>query len=271
MQIEPMPGLEPDQAEVHARLCDLVLDAPRADEAYDAIPESRSARIISVDIARYLIPEFRDRLFRIRHTPSTATPAGAYAHNRMLRTLTRGTTTPDGVVVFLAGGAGSGKTTSLASTADVVELAFDNQMLNPDRARVLLDAAADNGWQGVVTYVHRPFPLVVDGVIRRSVETGRWNRLHELPAMHMRAQQTFWELSSEYRTNPAVSWGVLENLGTPSSPTDVRPLSPLALRPGEPRRYQDVQSLRKVVDEQVRLAIQEGRFPEPLRTLCLGA
>lgn len=233
--IEPTPGLDAEQQAVHDRLAALVGDPDRADPQYAAIPETRNGKIVSVDSARYLLPEFRDRDFRLRHTPSTATPAGAYANGLMRRKLAMGPREGGDVVRFMAGGAGSGKTSSLGDAA-VAELGlvFDNPMHRADRGRELLVLAAENGWKTQVVYVHRPFELVVRGVIARSVRTGRWNRLADLPTIHTQAQETFWSLATD--PTLAADFVVLENLATTENPVAVRLFGSAVLGPREPRR-----------------------------------
>lgn len=197
------PGrLAPDRLDAFNRLCERVR-RPGVDAEYDALKASRKGRIISVDTARFLAPEFATWSGRIRHTPSTATPAGAYAHDRLMRALAR-TKTPEKRLLITAGGAGSGKTSQLRDSATTAGLVFDNQFKNHARARTILLLALERGWEIEVVYVHRPFPDVVRAVIERSQRTGRWNKLSELPAMHVQAQGTILKLWQEFRGRVAV-------------------------------------------------------------------
>lgn len=193
----PSSKFAPDQGFVFRSLSELVRDTGRADRAYDAIPESRRGRLISADIARRLAPEFETWDGRDRHTPSTSSPAGAYAHDRVLRELALPRDRKR--LVITAGGPGSGKTTSLTAEAiGAVDLVFDNQFRDLPRAREILDRALQHGWEIEVMYVHRPFHEVPRAVIERSQRTGRWNRLRDLPKMHLDARQAIGVLMSEY-------------------------------------------------------------------------
>jgi hypothetical protein len=198
------PGkLAADRRGVFDRLSTWVSD-PGADAAYDALPASKKGRIVSVDTARLLAPEFRSWSGRIRHTPSTGSPAGAYAHDRMMRELARPRTGSKRLLIT-AGGAGSGKTSQLKAQTSIAELVFDNQFKNLARARQILSLAVKHGWETDVVYVHRPFGDVVRAVIERSQRTGRWNALAELPDAHAEAQRTVVALWREFRMHANIS------------------------------------------------------------------
>lgn len=192
--------LEADQRGVFRRL-DQLLRAPGADGRYDRLKETSGGRIISADVARLIVPEFQSWEGRLRHTPATGQPAGAYAHQRVLRALAQ----PVAVrrLLITAGGAGSGKTTLLKDKASRFDSVFDNQYKDYERARQVLDLALSHGWDVMVIYVHRPWRDVVRAVIERSQRTGRWNNLAELPRMHIEAQQTIRKLQGKYASRVA--------------------------------------------------------------------
>lgn len=192
-------ALAADQRLVFERLSNLVRNTRLADAAYDRLPAAKSGRFISVDVARYLANEFRSWDGRIRHTPSTGIPAGAYAHDRLLREIAaRKPSESRPVLLITAGGAGSGKTTLLKESVQRATLTFDNQLRNYERGSAILDAALSAGWKVQVKYVHRPFQDVVQGVLERSQRTGRWNSLAELAASHFEAQQTVIRLRKRF-------------------------------------------------------------------------
>jgi hypothetical protein len=201
------PGrLAADQRVVFDRLRAIVT-APDADNRYNAVPESRRGRVVSVDVARLLSPEFQTWDAKIRHTPSTATPAGAYAHDRLLRALA--VPGPKGRrLVVTAGGAGSGKTSLLNLHKQAVEadLIFDNQLRDLHRAREIIKTAIENAWQAEFVYVHRPFEDAVRAVIERGQRTGRWNRLVDLPQTHRDAQRTIISLRKQHYETPGIKF-----------------------------------------------------------------
>ncbi|MFN0011094.1 MAG: hypothetical protein ACKVS8_05555 [Phycisphaerales bacterium] len=194
--IEADDSLAADQRGVFKRLA-AVLAGPQADHRYNRLREADGGRIVSVDVARLLAPEFVPWDGRLRHTPSTANPAGAYAHDRLLRELAS-RRQHQGRLLITAGGAGSGKTSSLRGQGRIVDLIFDNQFKNLHRAREVLHAAISHRWEVRVVYVHRPFRDVVRAVIERSQRTGRWNALAGLGSAHRQAQATIVQLRSEF-------------------------------------------------------------------------
>jgi len=201
------PGrLASDQRAVFDRL-KAILSGDGADKRYNAIPESRKGKLISVDVARLVSPEFQTWDAKVRHTPSTVNPAGAYAHDRLLRELTKSRAGTKRLVVT-AGGAGSGKTSLLALTTDPVQadLIFDNQLRDFARAKEILLAAAKHGWETEFWYVHRPFADTVRAVIERSQRTGRWNMLADLPRTHIEAQSTIVRLRREFYETPGIKF-----------------------------------------------------------------
>lgn len=188
--------LAPDQRFVFDQLAAAV-QAKGADKLYNALDRAEGGRIVSVDLARFLSPAFRTWDGRLRHTLSTANPAGAYAHDRLRRELAR----PRGRkrLLVTAGGAGSGKTSTFAPLAGSADLVFDNQLRSLDRAAQIVDIALERGWTVEIAYVHRPFIDVVRAVIERSRRTGRWNSLAELPRSHIEAQHTVLRLRRRFK------------------------------------------------------------------------
>lgn len=214
------PGkLAVDQRAVFDRL-KAILSGEGADRKYNAIPESRKGKLISVDVARLVSPEFQTWDAKVRHTASTVNPAGAYAHDRLLRELVKPRTGTKRLVVT-AGGAGSGKTSLLALTTDPVQadLIFDNQLRDFARAREILLTASKHGWETEFWYVHRPFADTVRAVIERSQRTGRWNLLADLPRTHMEAQATIVRLRREFYETPGIKFRAQYNASaTPHTP-----------------------------------------------------
>lgn len=197
MSIQPPSDLLPDQLGVFRRLSRVVRSAD-ADSLYDRLAKAESGRVVSVDVARYLVPEFNSWDGRVRHTSSTAAPAGAFAHHRILQELKNPHRERRRLLVT-AGGAGSGKTSLLEKQTSVADLVFDNQFLHLHRSRQILNAAVRNRWHVRVIYVHRPFEDVISAVIERSQRTGRWNALRDLARAHIQAQRTIIALRSEFR------------------------------------------------------------------------
>jgi len=254
IKIKPPRNLPPDMLGVFERMAKLVA-GPKADSLYNALPQSRRAKLISVDVARLLAPEFRTWSGRIRHTAATGGPAGAYAHDRLIRELNnRGKRR---TLLLTAGGAGSGKTSQLMQQASSADLVFDNQLRDWLRACEILRAAIANGWQTQVIYVHRPFPDVVRAVIERSQRTGRWNLLAELPAAHSEAQQTIVRLWRAFRDSVTVLAIYNAASGNAERPVGSQ-IKAQDLAPNGRYHYADVQALASQIEPVLKAATKDG-------------
>lgn len=254
-RIEDPGRLDPDRRGVFERLSRQVAHSS-ADSLYDAIPAAKKGKIVSVDVARFLVPEFRTWSGRVRHTPSTANPAGAYAHDRLIRELARSRRGARRLLIT-AGGAGSGKTSQLRSQTSIADLVFDNQFKDPARARQILRLAIANGWETEVVYVHRPFADVVRAVIDRSQRTGRWNFLAELPAAHAQAQRTLFTIRDEFRSTAHIHaiYNASEGMGDLPPGTRI-PLD--TLRPDGRYHLAEDEKNRSIIPEVLNQTIEEG-------------
>lgn len=255
IRIDKPPNLAPDRRGVFDRLSRRV-SASGADAAYDALKGAHRGRVISVDVARFLVPEFQSWSGRVRHTPSTGSPAGAYAHDRLLRELAR---TRSGAqrLLITAGGAGSGKTSQLRGLPQIAGLVFDNQFKDLDRARTILRLAIRHKWDTEVVYVHRPFADVVRAVIERSQRTGRWNNLSELARMHAQAQRTLLAVWQEFgsRVNIHAIYNAQQGAG------DLPPGSRVLLkhlRPGARYHVSEDEKAHAIIPGILDQAIDEG-------------
>lgn len=210
-----------DQKFVQDIFLQLIRNPKKADAIYDAIPDSKSGKIVSVDIARFLAPEFETWDGRVRHTPSTSQPAGEYAHKRLLRALKAGK--PNSILLITAGGAGSGKTSALrinqsGSLVDDADLVFDNQMRDYTRSCEIVRTAFVCRWKVRLLYVHRPFQEVVPAVAERSLRTGRWNRLKELPEAHIESRVTVLNLLHFWSKHAHFDFSCVVNSNKSSEP-----------------------------------------------------
>lgn len=267
---DPPASLAADQRLVFEQLCKLVVQQAHADASYNRLPASKNGTVISVDVARFLAPEFRSWDGRIRHTPSTAIPAGAYAHDRLLRELARSTPSQQRRVLHItAGGAGSGKTTLLSKVSLNASLVFDNQLRNYKRADVVLSRAIASGWKVHVSYVHRPFADVVKGVVERSQRTGRWNALDELAQSHIDAQTTIVRLRRKYAS--AAQFRAIYNaseLSDRERPRGARVFF-FELAEGGCYHLPSAETLRAQVVKVVQASVKQGRISKEFARILL--
>jgi hypothetical protein len=280
IQIDPPPaGLATDQRFVFDELSKFVRDTKKADRQYLEASKSRAGRFISVDLARQLSPAFSTWDGRVRHTPSTGRPAGAYAHDLLFRTL-RGELRHIKVRKLLvsAGGAGSGKTTSLGKVTDQSSVVyFDNQLRRYQTARRILETALANDWTVQVVYIHRPFEDVVRAVLERSQRTGRWNSTSELAESHVEAQTTIIRLRDEYQGRigfvasfNASRWWTEKQAGLGASEVGAR-VDFRKFRAGGAYHLADASTLRSKVEKWVRQAIEDRIVCEEVAALVRGS
>lgn len=111
LRIVPRPGLSPEQRAVERELVAIVQDHARADALYNALPMTRggplfvfvpcgwwcwcshsrlvvvAGRLLSMDHARHLSPQYETLAQRLANTPATRNAAAAYVKNRLRRAL----------------------------------------------------------------------------------------------------------------------------------------------------------------------------------------
>lgn len=210
----PMPGLNEEQRAVELRLGE-TLKTPEATEQYNALPGARGGRLLNVDEARFLAPEYAaNKEGRTLHTLSTQRPSAAWIERRYQELLAKPAT---GFVRFMAGGGGSGKSFFLdqREEAGAAEIIFDGVMANFNKAVARIDAALASGRPVVISYVHRDAQAAARGVAARFDETGRWVPSQVLAEDHVNAQDTVIALAEHYKDNPGVDIEIFDNRGTP--------------------------------------------------------
>jgi hypothetical protein len=227
LKIAPEPNLSPEQARVEAELIATVQDAARADALYDRIADTIGGKVIGTDAARFLAPDYDTYEGRIRNTPATGNAALAYADDRYMRVITRPPPPKAGhprpIVLFTAGGVASGKTTSISEEVFTrASLVRDGTMRDVAKDFREIQTALDNGWDVQLTYIQRPFDLVVDGAIERAARTGRWGLLAQLPEIHMLAQRSFSAVAEHFKDNARVDIRALYNTWSPDRPVAAR-------------------------------------------------
>lgn len=210
---KPMPGLTAEQSTVEKSLATR-LAQPDAAEAYAKLPGTLGGKLLNVDEARALSPEYAaDKAGATKHTLSTQRPSGAFIEQRLAELLAE---PGEGTVLFMAGGGGSGKTTvsstllpELVAKSDIV---FDSVFANLDKSIARVEAALASGRDVAIAYVHRDaLEAARDGVAGRFDLTGRWVPSAVLAEDHVKAQQTMLELAERYKDDERVSMQFFEN------------------------------------------------------------
>jgi hypothetical protein len=183
---------------------------------------SQHGTMVNTDEARELFPAYRADRSRAAavHEPSSELSRKVYAK---LLDENRGKV---GEVVFLAGGAGSGKTTAVKRMSldqpgrDVIT--FDGTFSNPGANMERIRQALGNGYEVSLVYIHvddssKALANALDRAERMAAEmgSGRPIRATDLVEQHANARQAFVDATEELKSDPRASFRVIENSGTP--------------------------------------------------------
>ncbi len=130
------------------------------------------------------------------------------------------------VVFFTAGGAGSGKTSSIEgdpaakAVLQKAQIVYDGTLRPAGKAIERIQQALDAGKEAAVMYVHRdPVEAFTDGILGRAARqeaihgTGRTVPLSEFVAQHSSIDASMKQLYDRFKDNPKFSFGVIDNTG----------------------------------------------------------
>lgn len=177
---------------------------------YEALPDTEGGRILDVDLARELSPEYRADRTRAPEVHAAASAFIARLYTEKLKTLQ-----PGGKVVLMAGGGGSGKSSArslLGPELAGAGLVLDGTLSSRRKAMGNVDAALAAGQQVLIPYVFRdPVEAVVNGVLPRAMKTGRVVPSDVLARAHAGANRTVRQLANEYADIPLVRIVVIDN------------------------------------------------------------
>jgi len=123
-------------------------------------------------------------------------------------------------VLFTAGGAGVGKTTSLRKIAEfsdaaqlqVAEIIYDTTLATYGSAVGRIVQALESGRNVSIVFVYRdPIISLVNGVLPRAREMGRIVPLEVFLSTHLGAVQTIIKIAAAFKNYPAVSIVIVDN------------------------------------------------------------
>lgn len=150
-------------------------------------------RTVSADDVRPYLPGYAEADPLTRDGEYT-NAAGKISRNLLDRLFAQPSKT--GIVSVLAGGPGSGKTSSAASFIPKSDFTYDTTLSNPSTASKLRKQSDASGREMVVTYIHRRFPLAMQTIIDRYLdakgngEPARIVPLDFAVRSHIEAQET---------------------------------------------------------------------------------
>lgn len=121
-------------------------------------------------------------------------------------------------VVFTAGGAGAGKTTSIRNLSDIsqaveaAEIVYDTVLSNFRSAAQRIDQALAAGRMVSIIFIYRdPIDSFVGGLLPRAQRTGRTLPLEIFLNSHVGAIQTFPQLVEKYKEDRRVATAIIDN------------------------------------------------------------
>ena len=209
---------------------ELLTDSGESDRRYDALPDSKSGKIISTDIARYLDERYALKLAvgKSRDLAPGWDLAWRYAQDRLRREIeSRGKRR---LLRLMAGGWAAGKTHALRhEPTQTPDLIWDGTLKEREWAFATIQNALKHGWKIEVAYVHRDLELSLYGAVERWREVGRRVPLKELPKVHREVQRSVLDLTHLFLGEEEVSFLYLHNLGTKEVPVEARPVGLIEL------------------------------------------
>lgn len=121
-------------------------------------------------------------------------------------------------VVFTAGGAGVGKTTSIRNLAEfshavqVAEIVYETTTATFGSAMGRIVQALDSGRMVSIVFVYRdPIVSMVDGVLPRAQAMGRVVPMEVFLNSHLGAVETISKIAATFKNNPRVAIGIIDN------------------------------------------------------------
>lgn len=227
INIPHAPGLSQEERAVEERFAEFVGQNPeKAIAAY----RKQFGNNINVDNARELSKDYapdgpglnddRNRAARAMHSDAVEEPARALANAAYLQVL-KETPANDAPVVFTAGGAGSGKSTSIAnvgtaqsclSTADLI---YDTTLSDANSALEKIKAALKSGRKVCIVFVYRDPVDAFEGALLRAMKEGRTLSLDAFARTHQSAPEVLLALYEQYKGNKRVEIRVVDNTRGP--------------------------------------------------------
>lgn len=127
-------------------------------------------------------------------------------------------------VVFTAGGAGVGKTTSIRKIAELshavtaAEIVYETTHATFGLAVDKIDQALVAGRMVSIVLVYRdPIDSLIDGVLPRAQSMGRTVPLEVILNTHLGAVETILKIADTYKNDPRIAIAVIDNRGGTAS------------------------------------------------------
>jgi Zeta toxin len=217
--------LSPEHRAIESRFADAIAtDYEGMKARYAALPESEGGKVLNVDVARELSPDYR----RDRSTSAAVHEPASWLVKRMYAERLAQAPGPgeEPTVLFTAGGTGAGKSTAIESVlrdeAKRAQIVMDTNMNGTKSAITKIDQALKAGKEVKIAYVHRePVDALVNGALKRAhrqeseLGSGRTVPLEEHVKTHAGANEAIHEIEAHYAQDPRYSLRVIDNTHGP--------------------------------------------------------
>ncbi len=205
------PALSRRQDDIGAKLQDRVdNDFDALVKEYNRIDGTDGGKVLDTDIARELSPEYRADRSRAGEVHEAVSSFIDKLYQERIEN-----TSPDGVVVFMAGGGGAGKSSAGQLLADVFETAdivYDGTLSTYNKAERRIQTALDAGQDVYISYIYRePVDALRNGVLSRAMKTGRTVPLDGLVKGHAGSSETVNRLQEKFGNDPAFKIFAIDN------------------------------------------------------------
>lgn len=192
-------------------------DYPAVVDEYSALSDSQGGKILNVDTAREMSPDYsagrdaRSLLSSAVHEPASYFIKQLYADK--LAAMPK-----DSTVMFTSGGTGAGKSTAINNVSEVKAvmdrsyLVYDTNMNSLKSAIQKVNQALSRGAKVEIVHVQRdPIDALIKGALPRAMRMGRSVPLSAHEATHIGSAETIIKLSEHYKDDPRVNIRILDN------------------------------------------------------------
>jgi len=202
----------------------------RVDNDFDALTEEYNnlkgtdgGKVLDADIARELSPEYRADRSRASEVHEAV---GNFIDKLYAKRVEE--IGPNGVVAFMAGGGGAGKSSVqkfLGDRLNAADIVYDGTMSSYDSAKRRVQLALDAGHGVLISYVYRdPAEAVKNGVFPRAMKTGRTVPVAALVKGHAGSSEAIRKLQETFGDDPAFEIVAIDNSRGPAG-AEVAPLA----------------------------------------------
>jgi len=204
-----------DEDNINSRLEQKIFsDFDAAIEEYSAIEDTKNGRLLDTDLARLLSPEYRaDR----NRAPEVHEAASAFTQKLFEKRMDEMREKPGGLVLFMAGGGGAGKSSAETLLDDAFTRAntiLDGTLSGYEKAKRNIQLALDSGQAVMIAYVYRePVESLTGGVFKRAMDpkNGRTVALDALVKGHAGSNETVLKLQKDFADNPLFDIVAVDN------------------------------------------------------------